>query len=204
MKPSQLDKILANRRTIRDFDIRPVPLAMVRRLLLAAQGITDETGKRTAPSAHALHPLSLMLVAGNIEGLDQGLYRVDGDAKTLTLTTGGNLRGDFQRAALEDQPWIGRAAGIITICADFNTATKAFADQPPYGERGTRYVYIEAGAAAQNVQLQCTADGLGCVLVAGFRDEETTHLLGLEAPIGPVLHLCFGWPIAAVKNPHRN
>ena len=195
MNPRQLDKVLANRRTIREFNARPVPLANVRRLLLAAQGITDETGKRAAPSAHALHPLSLTLSVGNIEGLDQGLYRVDSDAKTLTLTTGRDLRGEIQRAALEDQPWIGLAAGILTICADFDAARKAFADQPPYGERGTRYVYIEAGAAAQNVQLQSTADGLGCVLVAGFRDEETARILELTAPTAPVLHLCFGWPV---------
>ena len=112
----------------------------------------------------------------------------------LTPTIRRDLRRELQSAALEEQPWIGGAAGIITICADFVAASHAFAKQPPLGTRGLRYLYIEAGAAAQNVQLQAASEGLACVLVAGFRDEATAQILGLEAPIAPVLHLCFGWP----------
>ena len=60
-----------------------------------------------------------------------------------------------------------------------------------------RYAWIEAGAAAQNIQLQATAEGLGSVLVAGFRDEATAAALALETPIMPLIHLCFGWPAMA-------
>ena len=192
-----LNQAMSIRRTWRDFEERAVPNDSLQRLLWAAQGITDESGKRTAPSAHALHPLRLFVVAGNIEGHHTGVYMVDREASNLTLVIQRDVRPELEDAALEDQPWIGAAAGIITICADFIAPSQAFAEQPPIGARGSRYVYIEAGTAAQNVHLQAAAEGLGCVLVAGFRDEATAEILGLEAPIAPVMHLCFGWPARA-------
>ena len=140
MTDTTLAQALTRRRSGRDFQERPISLAALQSLLWAAQGITDESGKRTAPSAHALHPLRLMVLAGRIDGLEAGAYAVHED------------------------------------------------------RRGLRYLYIESGAAAQNVQLQAASEGLACVLVAGFRDETTAQILGLEAPIAPVLHLCFGWP----------
>lgn len=55
-------------------------------------------------------------------------------------------------------------------------------------------MHTEAGAAAQTISLQAVAEGLGCVLVAGFKDEATAGVLNLEPPLAPVLHMCFGWP----------
>ena len=137
------------------------------------------------------------MAAGNIEDRQTGVYAVDREAGGLTLVIERDVRPELEAAALEEQPWIGEAAGIITICADFIAPSQAFADQPPFGARGSRYVYMEAGTAAQNVHLQAVAEGLGCVLVAGFRDEATAAIFGLEAPISPVMHLCFGWPAGA-------
>ena len=192
--PIGLEQAISGRRTWRDFEDREVPFNSLMRLLWAAQGITDDSGRRTAPSAHALHPLRLLVVAGNIDGLEAGVHTVDKHAKRLTPVIRRDVRVELQKAAIEDQPWIGKAAGIITICADFITPSKNFADQPPFGARGLRYVYIEAGAAAQNVLLQAVAERLGCILVAGFQDEATAAILELKAPIAPVMHLCFGYP----------
>ncbi|MFB9869171.1 nitroreductase family protein [Vreelandella sulfidaeris] len=64
----------------------------------------------------------------------------------------------------------------------------------PYGARGARYVYLEAGAAAQNLQLQAVAQGLGSVWVGGFDDEATGHILGLKVPLTPIILLCVGHP----------
>lgn len=194
MNPFSLTQAISDRRTCRSFEDRPVPVEIVERLVWAAQGKTGDNGQRAAPSAHALHPLRVVIVAGNLAGQEPGLYSIGPDASSFVPIKSGDARPALQAAALEDQPWIGAAAGILTICADFAAAATAFAEQPPYGARGERYVYIEAGAAAQNVLLQAVAEGLGCVLVAGFRDEATADILELEAPVAPVLHLCFGWP----------
>jgi SagB-type dehydrogenase family enzyme len=193
MADMSLEEALKTRRTMRAFGDKGIARGVLRRLLWAAQGVTDAAQNRTAPSAHALHPLRLFVLAGNVEGMGAGLYAVDPNNGDLSLGQAGDMRPKLQAAALGDQPWIGAAPLIVTICADMVAATTHFADQPPYGERGRRYAYIEAGAAAQNLMLQATAEGLGTVLVAGFRDEETTEVLGLAAPLAPVLHICIGW-----------
>ena len=55
-----------------------------------------------------------------------------------------------------------------------------------YGERGVRYVHMEAGHAAQNICLQATALDLGLVTVGAFHDDrvkEIVGMLGNEAPL---------------------
>lgn len=189
-----LAQAIANRRTQREFSQQAVSLQVVQRLLWAAYGVSEDGGKRTSPSAHALHPLRIYACAGRVEGMEPGVYAVASNAQDMSLHIDHDVRADLETAALEGQPWIGNAAGIITICADMVAATSAFADQPPYGTRGLRYVHIEAGAAAQNIYLQAAAEGIACVLVAGFQDEATAGVLNLAAPVAPVLHMCFGWP----------
>ena len=191
-----LEDAISKRRSDRAFDDRPLILPQVQKLLWAAQGITDDSGKRTVPSAHALHPLRLFVTVGRVTGLPVGVYSAVRDTLDLVAHLDQDIRFDLKRAALDDQPWITRAAIIITLCADMVAVSQSFAEQPPYGARGRRYAYIEAGAAAQNVHLQACAEGLACVLVAGFRDEATIAALKLACPLEPVAHLCVGWPAA--------
>lgn len=193
---ASFEHTVRSRYSCRDFSPQTVPRALLDRLLGAAQGITHADGKRSVPSAGALYPLQLLAIAGRIHDLYAATYTFDPESCMLKKHIDHDIRDALQQAALEDQPWIGQAAGIITICADMEAATQAFGDQPPYETRGQRYAWIEAGAAAQNIQLQATAEGLGSVLVAGFRDKATAEALALEAPITPLIHLCFGWPAA--------
>ena len=191
---TSLDEAMRARRSVRKFSGRPVALELVEALIEVAQGTTSSDGKRAAPSAHALYPLRFRLAAGNIEGLNSGLYDCASGDRRLVLIADEDRRDLLERAALEDQPWVGRAAGILAICADMALACSSFAEQTPYGTRGERYAYIEAGAVAQNIQLTATRLGLGSVIVAGFRDEATAEVLLLPSPVSPVAHICFGWP----------
>ena len=55
-----------------------------------------------------------------------------------------------------------------------------------YGDRGVRYVHIEAGHAAENICLQATALDLGVVTVGAFYDELVRDVMGMtedEAPL---------------------
>lgn len=189
-----LTEALSKRRTIRRFSKARVPLAALERLVWAAQGVTAPDGRRTAPSAHALHPLRLLVLARRIEGLGQGRYEVDPSSLALDLTTPADPLPALRRAAIGDPEWITDAACVVAICADTAVPTDAFADQKPYGLRGTRYLYLEAGAAAQNLHLQAVAEGLGIVWVGGLDDEAAAEVLGLETPVAPILLLCVGYP----------
>jgi len=127
-----------------------------------------------------------------VTGLAGGLYAVDAETSEFQIKHQRDIRPTLEDSAIGKQTWIGNAAAIITICADFIAPCEEFSNQPPYGRRGERYVYIEAGAAAQNIQLQATCDDIASVVVAGFNDESTALALGLSAPLAPVLHVCLG------------
>jgi SagB-type dehydrogenase family enzyme len=189
-----LNRALMHRRTVRDFSDKAISLQALQRLLWAAQGISGDDGKRTAPSAHALHPLRLLVVVNNVTALEKGLYAVDGVDGSLTPLHLLDLRNSLRKASIGDPEWVTDAACIVVICADMVAATQAFAGQKPYGQRGARYAYLEAGAAAQNLQLQAVAEDLGSVWVGGFDDEATDNVLGLQAPVSPIILLCIGHP----------
>jgi SagB-type dehydrogenase family enzyme len=63
-----------------------------------------------------------------------------------------------------------------------------------YGERGTeRYLYLDAGAAMENVLLQAAALGLGGTPVGAFHDHRLRSLLGLEEKL-PLVIIPLGEP----------
>lgn len=191
---------LAKRRSTRQFSTESLSGDQMTRLLWSAQGNVERGTRKTAPSANALYPLRLLLTIARVKGFQRGLYSVDPEELTLTLTQPGDVSCALMEAAYGAQPWIAKAACVVTICADFVAASAAFPDQYPIGSRGRRYIFIEAGAVAQNLYLQASEEKIGAVLVAGFNDEATGQALGLTPPLAPVLHMCFG-PKAKTAGP---
>jgi thiazole/oxazole-forming peptide maturase SagD family component len=55
-------------------------------------------------------------------------------------------------------------------------------DSRKYGNRGYRLIHLDAGHAAQNAYLFGAEQGLGILEYAGFRDENTAELLGINYP----------------------
>jgi SagB-type dehydrogenase family enzyme len=169
----------ARRRSVRAFDDAPITLKQLSQLLWAAQGISHPDGFRTAPSAGALSPLELYVLAGDVTGLAQGVYKYQAAAHKLIRTGSGDLRADAARAAL-GQSWIADSRAIMVIAAVFRRTTAK------YGKRGERYVHMEAGHAAQNVYLQATALDLGTTVIGAFDDERLHALVRMamdEAPL---------------------
>ncbi|HXF91439.1 MAG TPA: SagB/ThcOx family dehydrogenase, partial [Nitrospiraceae bacterium] len=70
-----VEQALLKRRSVRQFSDAPLTLDDLGQLLWAVQGVTDQSGLRTAPSAGALYPLEVYVLAGNVQGLSIGLYR---------------------------------------------------------------------------------------------------------------------------------
>jgi SagB-type dehydrogenase family enzyme len=180
-----VEQALARRRSVRAFDAAPLTLGQLSQLLWAAQGVTHPRGFRTAPSAGALYPLELYLVAGDVTGLAPGVYKYRADGHQLSRTGDGDLRIDIARAAL-GQSWIAESRAILVVAA-VSRLTMA-----KYGERGLRYVHMEAGHAAQNVTLQATALELGTTVVGAFHDERLHALLGMTKRETPLSILPLG------------
>jgi SagB-type dehydrogenase family enzyme len=176
--PVSVEEALASRRSVRHFADAPLTLADAAQLVWAAQGITHAEGLRTAPSAGALYPLEIYLVAGAVAAAPAGVYRYLPAHHRLERTVAGDLRRELAAAAFH-QNWIAEAPAMIVIAAVVRRT------RLKYGERGERYVHIEAGHAAQNVCLQAVALGLGATIVGAFADAEVKRLLGLveEEPL---------------------
>ena len=186
---ASVEATLAGRRSVRDFEAGPVTLAEVSQLLWAAQGVTEPTGLRAAPSAGALYPLEVYLLAGDVSGLEAGLYKYDAHRHALRLTAPRDIRRELADAALE-QDWMAEGAAVLVIAADYGrTAGK-------YGARAERYVHMEAGFAAENVSLQAVGLGLGTTVVGAFVDQEVKRLVGMTAHEDPLVCLPIGKPAA--------
>lgn len=180
-----LEKCLAGRRSVRMFTGKPLSPADVSQLLWAAQGITSPEGFRTAPSAGALYPLTVYLVAGGMENLDPGVYRYDPVNHSLTRTVNTDRRRELTRAALGQQS-IHAAAFSLVIAAVYERTTWK------YGQRGIRYVHMDAGHAAENICLQAYALKLGTVPIGAFDDREVSTVLQLQPDEVPLYILPVG------------
>ncbi|MFQ5864347.1 MAG: SagB/ThcOx family dehydrogenase [bacterium] len=179
---ASLTLALAQRRSVREFSDRDLTLAEIGQILWAAQAITDSIeGFRTAPSAGALYPLEIYVV--NKDG--QFHYR----PKDHTLVQNGNedVRQKLTRAAL-DQMFVEEAPCVFVITAIYERTIGK------YGERGVRYVHMEAGHLAQNILLQAVALGLGGVPVGAFYDREVAQILKLNEMEKPLYLIPVGEP----------
>ena len=170
---------LLNRRSVRHYKEDPLTLSEISQLLWAAQGITTERGLRTAPSAGALFPLEIYVVAGNITHLPAGIYKYNNRDRTIFQNVKADKRSELSRAAL-NQGSIARAPAVLLICAVYERVTRT------YGQRGIPYTFMETGHAAQNVCLQAVAMGMGTVVIGAFRDEEIKMIANLAKDEQPV------------------
>jgi SagB-type dehydrogenase family enzyme len=186
--PTSLEQSMNKRRSVRVYGSSPIGLGDVSQLLWAAQGITNaENGHRTAPSAGALYPLEVYIVAGNVTGLAPGVYKYGSRDLTLTRVREGDVRSELYRAALEQES-VRDAAAVIVLSAVYErTAVK-------YRQRAERYVHMEVGHAAQNVLLQAVSLGLGSVPVGAFDDAHVKEIVCLETKEQPLYLIPAGKP----------
>jgi SagB-type dehydrogenase family enzyme len=176
-----LEQTLARRRSVREFTDQDLTLEQLSQLLWAAQGITNERGFRTAPSAGALYPLELYVVR------DVELYHYQPAEHVLARTEAQDARQAVWKAGLE-QNALRDAPVVFLICAVYQRT------EQKYGQRATQYVHLEAGHAAQNLLLQAVALGLGGVPIGALYEDQLQAALALPADHEPLYLLAVGHP----------
>jgi len=167
-----VEEALLKRRSVREYGNASLTLEEVSQLLWAAQGITSEWGERTAPSAGALYPLEVYVAAGNVENLSPGVYKYNPERHELIKVRDDDAREELAEAALS-QVWVKEGAIDIVIAAVYGRTTKK------YGDRGVRYVHMEAGHVAQNIYLQAATLDLGMVTVGAFHDDRVKEIMSM-------------------------
>ena len=173
-----LNDALAQRRSIRSFAARKLTVAEISQLLWAAQGITDEKGHRTAPSAQAQYYLHIYLA---VEG---GFYEFMPERKTLEKVSGMDVR-----RALSTQSTVKNAPAVFVVAGEYERAAKG-----NDVETAHRWVNLEAGMATENLLLEATALHLAVTSVGGFDPTQTAQAVGLPAGISPIFLVPTGHP----------
>ncbi len=184
-----VEEALQSRRSIRTYMDLPLSLAEVSQLLWAAYGLNKPIdnapdflrgGLRTAPSAGALYPLEVYLVARNVTGLASGIYLYKSETHQLITLVGADRWQDVSDAAF-NQPHFETAAAAIVYSAVFERNTQK------YGERGReRYVCMDLGHSAENVYLQAYALKIGTCAIGAFNDlalKQAIRMTRAEEPL---------------------
>ncbi|MHC4157693.1 MAG: SagB/ThcOx family dehydrogenase [Planctomycetota bacterium] len=184
-KPNQdgvksLEQAIATRRSRRQFSPQSLTLEQIGQLVWAAQGQDAGSRFRTAPSAGATYPLELFVVTSD------GFSRYLLAKHALEKLTDQDLRAALASAAW-GQEFVEAAPVTLVFAAEFSRTTNR------YGQRGMRYVYMEAGHAAQNVHLQAEALGLGSVAVGAFDDTSVSKVLSLPDCLEPIYMVVVGY-----------
>lgn len=171
---SELKELIYNRTSIRDYADKEVSLKKAGNILWSAEGLVVDgvSGPtRTSPSAGATNPLVVYISVRDIAGLEPGIYRYHTVEHDLFEVVSGDVSQELARAAL-GQRAIAEAPFSVIITANYGNTTSR------YGERGKRYVHIEAGHAAQNVLLMAENQELSGVIIGAFNDEDIQETMG--------------------------
>ena len=187
----RLDAVIERRRTVRHFAAEPMPEAVLSKLLYLTGGVTArlpaEGGTRelrATPSAGALYPIEIFLGVRRVAGVPQGLYHFSPRGHALE-----QLRADDPTAALAGAchyiESLAEAAVVVVFAGVFERTRRK------YGERGYRYVLIEAGHNAQNLVLAGAALGVGCMNVCGFYDDRLNNLFQLDGVEESALYVAY-------------
>lgn len=177
-----LEEALKSRRSVRNFSSKKLSMDQISQILWAAQGITQEsTGFRTSPSAGALYPLEIFLLKSD------GVFHYIPDGHKIIKLSSDDLRPNLIQGVLF-QGFVAEAPVNIIITAVYERTTAK------YGNRGIRYVHLEAGHSCQNILLQAAALGLGAVPVGAFDDSYIQDLLDLPRDHIPLYIIPIGYP----------
>jgi len=187
-----VEQALLRRTSRRSYADRPVTPATLGQVLWAAGGgrpALDGTAAATRnyPSAGGVYPLRFYAVVRAVDGIPAGLYEYDAPRHALLPIRSGDVMNELHRAC-RGQGMFVHAAAAVVITGDEKRVVER------YGERGrTRYLYLDAGHAGQNIYLQCEALGIGTVAVGAFDDDALARLVGSrEVPI-------YVFPIGVLK-----
>ncbi len=187
-----LKHVLAARRTVREFDRRPVPFADLAALVRGTwgrsgwldAGIFGRLPLKTSPSGGSLHPIECYVLAWNVSGLPAGLYHYDVASDELRRLRSGELRAAAVRAA-SGQAWVGRAAFLCVMTAVFERTLWKYQIESAY-----RVLWLDAGHLAQTFCLLATSRGLGPFTTAAIQDTFLEKLIGLDGVKEFPVYLC--------------
>ena len=180
-------ELIKERTSVRRYSAEPLSLAELSFLLWSTQGVKEvlqgTTTLRTVPSAGARHAFETVVLATRVSGLDPGLYRYLALDHQLQIHDVGPRPAPRAVAACLGQEFVQTSAAAFVWVAVTRRMTWR------YGQRGYRYLHLDAGHVCQNLYLAAGAIGAGACAIAAFDDDAFNTLLGLEPDKEFVIYL---------------
>jgi SagB-type dehydrogenase family enzyme len=178
LDPVDLVQLITERRTLRRYADEPLTPAELSTLLWCTQGVKRVTGRpstqRTVPSAGARHAFETVLLVNRIEGFVPGLYHyLPGDHRLEAVDLGAAIADQITASALNQKQVQTSAVTFLWVADVYRMAWR-------YGERGYRYLHLDAGHVCQNLYLAAETMDCGVCAIAAYDDQGLNDLLGLD------------------------
>ena len=174
----ELRQAIEARQTVRKYSSQPLTLDELSFLLWLTQGVKECTSRpatlRTVPSAGARHAFETQLLVNNVAGLDAGLYHYQAiEHRLARLEAAPDISDQVTAACLQQSHIKNSAVTFIWIAILERMRWR-------YGQRGYRYLHLDAGHVCQNLYLAAEATGCGVCAIAAFDDDALNRVLGLD------------------------
>lgn len=154
-------------------------------VLRCGYGEIDASGRKGSPSAGATYPLSVYVVLfTQIGSIPSGVYRYDDHCHMLETVRMCHFSTE-ERTSYSSYEWVSKKEIGIFITSSFDMTTAK------YGDRGYRYILLEAGHVAQSMLLAGVERGVQGIPVGGVDEERVEELLGVSGEEGVLYALFF-------------
>lgn len=139
------------------------------------------TEHRMYPSGGGRFPLEFYFLIKNSLDIGTGLYHYNVKGHSLMyLRSLESL--DLENTKIHGYDWANEAPVHIFVTAIFDRNTRK------YGERGYRYVLLEAGHVGENFYLVASAMGLSAVAVGGVKDVAIENMILVNGQRESLVH----------------
>jgi SagB-type dehydrogenase family enzyme len=201
-----LGQAIRGRLSCRLFNSSPLTLNELSTILAVGNGVEGvvELGalqhlERPMPSGGGLYPLEFYPIVRQVEGLATGLYHYAPMLHQLEQLKLMDFHDTFISQLFMNQPYLAGAPVVLLITAVVDRSMHK------YGDRGYRYILLEAGHSAQNMCLAAASMNLGALPLGGFFDGFAAELLEIDQEQEVILYgLGFGQAATADRVKARN
>jgi SagB-type dehydrogenase family enzyme len=169
---------IEKRRTLRRYQPDALSVEELSFLLWSTQGVKQITTRpsvlRTVPSAGARHAFETYLLVNRVAGIAPGLYRyIALQHSLLELNLSPQIADELTHACFDQEMVRQSALTFIWVAVVERMVWR-------YGERGYRYLHLDAGHVCQNLYLAAENIQCGVCAIAAFDDDTLNTVLGLD------------------------
>ena len=186
---NSVEAVIRTNQPRRTFRPDQLSLKQLGQMLWAGQGVTTDWGGRTVTSSKSTFPLTIYVLANNVEKLEKGVYQyISGERLPAHQLLPLKL-GEFGETlfSLVNQTPLKEPPAVLIITGNLQKMATAYG-----GVSHDREVYLEAGHATQNMYLQAESLKLGMIALPNFDESQVRQLLSIPqeeviiylAPIG--------------------